>query len=114
MSILQHFKDRYASTQEEEYSLEEYLEICKKDPTAYSTAAERMLIAIGEPELIDTSRDPRLSRIFSNKVIKRYPEFSEFYGMEEAVENIVSFFRHAAGAWKRRSKFFTCSAQWGR
>ncbi|GAB5477743.1 MAG: PrkA family serine protein kinase [Marinobacter nauticus] len=96
MSILQHFKDRYEQTQEEEYSLEEYLEICKKDPTAYTTAAERMLIAIGEPELIDTSRDPRLSRIFSNKVIKRYPEFDEFYGMEDAVENIVSFFRHAA------------------
>lgn len=95
MSILQHFKDRYESTQEEEYSLEEYLEICKKDPTAYATA-ERMLIAIGEPELVDTSKDPRLSRIFSNKVIKRYPEFSEFYGMEDAVENIVSFFRHAA------------------
>ncbi|MBN7770898.1 PrkA family serine protein kinase [Marinobacter daepoensis] len=96
MSILQHFKDRYDQTQEEEYSLEEYLEICKQDPTAYATAAERMLIAIGEPELIDTSRDPRLSRIFSNKVIKRYPEFDEFYGMEDAVENIVSFFRHAA------------------
>jgi serine protein kinase len=96
MSILQHFKDRYESTQEEEYSLEEYLEICKKDSTAYATAAERMLIAIGEPELVDTSRDQRLSRIFSNKVIKRYPEFSEFYGMEDAVENIVSFFRHAA------------------
>ncbi len=96
MSIVQHFKTRYESTQEEEYSLEEYLEICKKDPTAYATAAERMLLAIGEPELIDTSRDSRLSRIFSNKVIKRYPEFSEFYGMEEAVENIVSFFRHAA------------------
>jgi serine protein kinase len=96
MSILQHFKDRYESTQEEEYSLEEYLEICKKDPTAYATAAERMLIAIGEPEFVDTSKDPRLSRIFSNKVIKRYLEFSEFYGMEDAVENIVSFFRHAA------------------
>ncbi|MEQ9546813.1 MAG: PrkA family serine protein kinase [Marinobacter sp.] len=96
MSIVQHFKDRYESTQEEEYSLEEYLEICKKDPTAYATAAERMLLAIGEPELIDTSRDSRLSRIFSNKVIKQYPEFSDFYGMEDAVENIVSFFRHAA------------------
>ena len=96
MTILQHFKDRYAQTQEEEYSLEEYLAICKQDPTAYATAAERMLIAIGQPELIDTSRDPRLSRIFSNKVIKRYPEFDEFYGMEDAVENIVSFFRHAA------------------
>ncbi|MCR8913199.1 PrkA family serine protein kinase [Marinobacter panjinensis] len=96
MTIMQHFKDRYEATQEEEYTLEEYLEICKKDPTAYATAAERMLLAIGEPEHIDTSRDSRMSRIFSNKVIKRYPEFSEFYGMEEAVENIVSFFRHAA------------------
>lgn len=96
MSIVQHFKDRYESTQEEEYSLEEYLELCKKEPSTYATAAERMLLAIGEPELIDTSRDPRLSRIFSNKVIKRYPEFAEFYGMEDAVENIVSFFRHAA------------------
>jgi serine protein kinase len=96
MSIMQHFKDRYEATQEEEFTLEEYLEICKKDPSAYATAAERMLLAIGEPEPIDTSRDSRLSRIFSNKVIKRYPEFSEFYGMEEAVENIVSFFRHAA------------------
>src|SRR5690554_7402850 len=83
MSILQHFKNRYEQTQEEEYSLEEYLEICKQDPTAYATAAERMLIAIGQPELIDTSRDPRLSRIFSNKVIKRYPEFDEFYGRSE-------------------------------
>ncbi|PXX93760.1 PrkA family serine protein kinase [Marinobacter vulgaris] len=96
MTIMQHFKDRYEATQEEEYTLEEYLEICKKDPAAYATAAERMLLAIGEPEPVDTSRDSRLSRIFSNKVIKRYPEFSEFYGMEEAVENIVSFFRHAA------------------
>lgn len=96
MSILTQFKNRYESTQEEEYSLEEYLEICKKDPTAYATAAERLLIAIGEPEFVDTSRDIRLSRIFSNKMIKRYPEFAEFYGMEEAVENIVSFYRHAA------------------
>ncbi|ROT97620.1 PrkA family serine protein kinase [Marinobacter sp. R17] len=96
MSILQHFKDRYESTQEEEFTLEEYLEICKRDKSAYATAAERMLMAIGKPEHIDTSRDPRLSRIFSNKVIKSYPEFSEFYGMEDAVENIVSFFKHAA------------------
>ncbi|MAL99552.1 PrkA family serine protein kinase [Hydrocarboniclastica marina] len=96
MSILQQYKNRYDTFQEEEFSLEEYLELCKKDPSTYATAAERMLLAIGEPERIDTSRDSRLSRIFSNKVIRRYPEFAEFYGMEEAVENIVSFFRHAA------------------
>ena len=32
--------------------IQEYLEICKKDPTAYATAAERMLAAIGQPELV--------------------------------------------------------------
>jgi len=111
MTILQRYQDRYEATKEEEMSLEEYLAICKQDPAAYATAPERMLLAIGEPELVDTSRDPRLSRIFQNKVIKRYPEFSEFYGMEEAVENIVSYFRHAAPrAWRKRSRSFTCSA----
>ena len=55
-----------------------------------------MLEAIGEPEVIDTAKDSRLARIFSNKVIRRYPAFSEFHGMEEAIEQIVSYFRHAA------------------
>jgi len=96
MSIFNHFQSRYESTQQEEYTLEEYLKICKKDPSAYATAAERMLLAIGEPELIDTSKDPRFSRIFSNKIIKRYQEFDNFFGMEECVEQMVSFFKHAA------------------
>ena len=96
MSIFSHYQTRYELTQQEEYTLEEYLEICKSDPSAYASAAERLLIAIGEPEFIDTSKDPRLSRIFSNKVIKRYKEFSDFYGMEECIEQIVSFFKHAA------------------
>jgi serine protein kinase len=96
MSIFSNYQARYEDTEEEEYSLKEYLEICKTDPTAYATAAERLLIAIGEAEHVDTSRDPRLSRIFSNKIIKRYPEFDDFYGMEECIEQIVSFFKHAA------------------
>ncbi|SIQ41505.1 PrkA family serine protein kinase [Marinobacterium stanieri] len=96
MSIFDHYKARYSATQHEEMSLQEYLSLCKEDPKVYASAAERMLDAIGEPEVVDTALDPRLSRIFSNKVIKRYPAFSEFYGMEEAIENIVSYFRHAA------------------
>ena len=96
MSIFGQYQTRFEDTQQEEYSLEEYLEICKSDPSAYATAAERLLLAIGEPELVDTATDPRLSRIFSNKVIKRYPEFDDFFGMEECIEQIVSFFRHAA------------------
>ncbi len=96
MSIFRHYQERFDQAREEEYSLEEYLELCKKDSAAYATAAERLLLAVGEPELIDTSRDPRLSRIFSNKIIKRYPAFEEFYGMEEVIEQVVSYFKHAA------------------
>ncbi|MBY6210089.1 PrkA family serine protein kinase [Microbulbifer agarilyticus] len=96
MSIFNHYLERYESIQEEELTIQEYLELCKNDRSAYASPAERMLMAIGEAELVDTSRDPRLSRIFSNKVIKRYKAFGEFYGMEEAIEQIVSFFRHAA------------------
>jgi serine protein kinase len=55
-----------------------------------------MLDAIGEPAIVDTKLDERLSRIYSNKVIKRYPAFNEFFGMEETIEQIVSFFKHAA------------------
>ncbi|WP_227814589.1 PrkA family serine protein kinase [Nitrogeniibacter aestuarii] len=96
MSIFNAYQARFEATREEEMSLQEYLDLCKTDQSAYATAAERMLMAIGEPELIDTREDPRLSRIFSNKILKRYPAFREFYGMEEAIENIVSYFRHAS------------------
>jgi len=104
MSIFSHFQNRFEATRQEEYSLQEYLELCKTDPTAYATAAERLLMAIGKPELVDTSLDPRLSRIFSNKVIKRYPAFADFHGMEDAIEHIVSFFKHAAQGLEERKQ----------
>jgi len=96
MSIINNFKDRYIEKQREEMTLDQYLEGCKKDPTYYASAAERMLSAIGEPQLVKTADDPRLSRIFQNRTIKRYPAFADFYGMEEAIEAIVSYFKHAA------------------
>ena len=96
MSIFARYQARYETSREDEMSLQEYLELCKRDPSAYASVAERMLLAIGEPELIDTRTDPRASRIFANKVIKVYPAFREFYGMEEVIEHIVAYFRHAA------------------
>lgn len=104
MDILDNVKSRYKECSSEEYTLQEYLDICKKDPTAYATASERLISAIGEPELVDTRLDPRLSRIFSNKVIKRYKAFSEFYGMEECIENIVSFLKHAGQGLEERKQ----------
>jgi len=96
MSIFDHYTQRFDNAREEEITLQEYLDLCKSDPLTYASPAERMLKAIGEPELIDTHNDPKLSRLFQNKVIKIYPAFREFYGMEEVIEQIVSFLRHAA------------------
>lgn len=96
MSLLNRLSKEYKKQQENEFSLQHYLEICKNDPSAYATTTERLLKAIGEPKIVDTAKDPRLSRIFFNKTIKVYPAFSEFYGMEEAIENLVGFLRHAA------------------
>ncbi|AZZ97734.1 PrkA family serine protein kinase [Pseudoalteromonas rubra] len=96
MSIFEHYQSRYEASQEEEFTIAEYLEICKEDKAAYASAPERLLMAIGEPEMVDTSTDARLSRLFSNRVIARYPAFHEFYGMEDAIEQIVSYLKHAA------------------
>ena len=95
MSLLKTIKTNYNTTSKD-ITLSEYLTLCKKDSTTYSSPAERMLDAIGEPEMVNTKNDPRLSRIHSNKKIKRYPSFKDFYGMEDTIEQIVSFFKHAA------------------
>ena len=96
MSIFARYQTRYEALQEEEMSVQEYMDLCRNNRAAYASVAERMLQAIGEPELVDTRTDPRLSRMFANKMLKIYPAFREFYGMEEVIEHIVSYFRHAA------------------
>ena len=95
MSLLKTIKSNF-NTSSKDISLMQYLNLCKEDKTVYSTPAERMLETIGEPEMVNTKDDLRLSRIHSNRMIKRYPSFSDFYGMEDTIEQIVSFFKHAS------------------
>jgi len=104
VSLFETYRETYAKARDEEMSLLEYLELCRDDPLAYASAAERMLAAIGEPETVDTRKDPRLSRIYSNRVIRRYPAFREFYGMEDAISQIVSYFTHAAQGLEERKQ----------
>jgi serine protein kinase len=98
------FARTYEARRESEMSLREYLEGCRSDPMMYASAPERILAAIGEPEMVDTAKDARLGRIFMNRTIRVYPAFSEFYGMEETIERIVSFFRHAAQGLEERKQ----------
>src|SRR6202142_301602 len=98
------FTQSYKERQATEMSLAAYLDLCRADPKAYASAAERILHAIGDPEFLDTSRDQRLGRIFMNRTIRVYPAFAEFFGMEETIERIVSFFRHAAQGLEERKQ----------
>jgi len=102
--IFASYSRSYEARREAEMSLEEYLRGCRGDPMMYASAPERLLAAIGEPEIIDTSKDQRLGRIFMNRTIRSYPSFSEFYGMEETIERIVSFFRHASQGLEERKQ----------
>ncbi|MBI3375268.1 MAG: PrkA family serine protein kinase [Betaproteobacteria bacterium] len=104
IELLERYKSEYAKTQDDEMSIEDYLDLCRRDPGAYASAAERMLAAVGEPETVDTRNDPRLSRLFSNRVIKRYPAFAEFFGLEDVIAQIVSFFKHAAQGLEERKQ----------
>lgn len=96
MSLFKQFSENFRKERHEEMTLMEYLELCKKDSLAYASAAERMVKAIGEPKMVDTSTDPRYSRIFMNRTLRVYPAFEDFFGMEDTIERIVGYFKHSA------------------
>src|ERR1700678_3115242 len=103
-SLFNAFARSFEARCETDMPIAAYLETCRNDPMQYASAAERILAAIGEPQMIDTAKDPRLGRIFLNRTIRAYPAFSGFFGMEETIERIVSFFRHAAQGLDERKQ----------
>jgi len=103
-SLFDAFTRNYESRREADMSIADYLALCKEDPMAYANATERLLAAIGEPEIVDTAKDSRRGRVFMNRTIRTYPAFSGFFGMEETIERIVSFFRHAAQGLEERKQ----------
>jgi len=96
LDVFDAFSRAYAREKFESMSLRDYLLAARDNPMMYATPAERMIAAIGEPEFVDTSRDPRLSRMFFNRTIKMYRAFDGFFGMEDTIERIVGYFKHAA------------------
>ncbi|MCF6102931.1 MULTISPECIES: PrkA family serine protein kinase [Mesorhizobium] len=98
------FSEIYTNAAQEEISIQQYLLACREDKSMYASAPERMVEAIGEPTLIDTSMDERLGRIFSNRTIKVYPTFAEFYGMEDTIERIAGYFRYASQGLEERKQ----------
>ncbi len=102
--ILKLYSEVYEKDKQVSFSLKEYLLAASNDPNLYASTAERMVQAIGEPEFVDTASDSRLGRIFMNRTIKTYRAFQDFYGLEETIERIVGFFRHAAQGLEERKQ----------
>ena len=94
--LLASYQSGFSNEQPEEMSLKEYLELCKKDPLAYATPAERLLAAIGAPQTVETRHDPRLANIFQSQTIQTYKAFDDFYGMEDVIMQVVDHVKHAA------------------
>src|SRR3954468_18488995 len=103
-SLFNAFARSFEARSQTDMSMAEYLESCRTDPMRYANAAERLLAAVGEPQMIDTAKDPRLGRIFLNRTVRLYPAFAGFYGMEDTIERIVGFFRHAAQGLEERKQ----------
>ena len=96
LDVFELFNRDYSREQLETMSLRDWLLAARDDKMLYASPAERMIASIGEQELVDTAQDPRLGRIFFNRTIKRYKAFEGFYGMEDTIERIVGYFKHAA------------------
>lgn len=105
-----------------ELTLREYLDGWKTDPDVSLNTAGRMLKAIGEPEVIDTTNTKlvsdgrltkheleRLALMYSGGIIHRYPVFHDFFGIERQLHQIVQFFAHGAkGAQQMKQILYLC------
>lgn len=98
------YRDAFARAQEEEMGLEDFLHYCKTDRMACASSHECVLEAIGKPKLVNTADDPRLSRVFQNRVIQSWDTFSEFHGMEETLMSLYAYFLHAAQGLEERKQ----------
>ncbi|HEY0302548.1 MAG TPA: hypothetical protein VGC36_14480, partial [Rhizomicrobium sp.] len=96
LDVFDIFSRDYARERFETMSLRDWLLAARDNKMLYATPPERMVAAIGEAELVDTAQDARLARLFSNRTIKTYKAFEGFYGMEDTIERIVGYFKHAA------------------
>ncbi len=98
------YRDAFVRAQDEEMGLEDFLHYCKTDRMAYASSHECVLEAIGKPKLLNTADDPRLSRIFQNRVIQTWDTFAEFHGMEETLMSLYAYFLHAAQGLEERKQ----------
>ncbi len=95
--LLGRLKARTQELKEESVSVEDWMELCKTDPGAYASFSDRLLKAIGKPEIVDTKLEDQQTRlVYSGKKIARYEPFKDLYDSEAAVSKLVSRIENGA------------------
>src|SRR5690554_6896389 len=96
MNVFTKNKQKFGNNISSVMTLKDFLKSAKADSSFYANAAQRMVKAIGDPKAVDTSKNERLRRIHGGRIIQQYETFSEFFGMEDTIQRVVDFFKHAA------------------
>lgn len=105
-SIFQSFTQSYGERHNDKpMTLSEYLEEARVNSKMYQTPHEAMVEAFGKPRHLDTSTDPRLRRIYQNRILRVFDSFEgNFFGMYEVIEQIYSYFLRASQGLDERHK----------
>ena len=74
-------------------TIAEYFEEVKGNPKMFQSSHAAMVEAFGKPKMLNTRDDPRLSRIYENRILKVFEPFEkEFFGMYDVIQNIYGYF----------------------
>lgn len=96
-SAFSRMKARGEERKEISYSLGEWAEKSKNDPSLYRTPSENLVHSIGEPRKIDTAlEDMQTRRVYESKTIERYKPFDKFFDAEAVVSRLVTYLKDGA------------------
>lgn len=105
MDIFNSYKKRFNEDNKQEIlSVKDFFDLAKTDGGTYASPWKRLLTAIGEPTIVDTSMKPRDSIIFESRKIRVFDSFKDFYGMEDVVDKVVKFVENADRGLEERKQ----------
>ena len=87
--------------------IREYLEsFSNPNETFGDNVAGALEKAVGDVKVVNTAKDERLGRMFSNRVVKFYPAFADLYGLEDTIQTLMKLIGMAAAGYPQGKMLF--------
>lgn len=95
--ILGKLKAQKTEREAQTMSFLEWMELCKTEPAAYENFADRLIKAIGKPEIVDTKNaDLQTRLVYGGRKVARYAAFKDLYDAEGVISQLVTFLENGA------------------